>query len=267
MSALVYEEAADCKHALPPAEGKALMQATLAGNGWKRDDAVPGLPKCDDDVGTFFRVWSKEHLDHVEVVMVFRGTKGGLQDWIDGNLRWLTRILPGDDQYDRSRQYARQVLDHYERGAGRPGKPVRFYSAGHSLGGGLAQNALYSFPKSFEQAYAFDPSPVTGFADNDTAGRRSSCECREETLGAEARPSPTRAPNRWVGANPGGRAVPMAPGAAAPMSIVSNCGPAAASPTIWMPALDDAVRHGLSMRSSHHSHTLSFGRITRWTHC
>jgi hypothetical protein len=195
MSALVYEEAIDCLHELPPVQNKDFFLSVLKRNGWSPVDSIsdrhhqPVLPKCDDDIGTFFRVWKKEHDDHVEVVIVFRGTKGGLQDWITGNLRWITRLLPGDDQYVRSREYIGNVLDHFKVGAGRPpnGKPVRFYSAGHSLGGGLAQNVLYRYPNDFEQAYAFDPSPVTGFADNGSILRRVACNCQSSVLTGEAR--------------------------------------------------------------------------------
>jgi pimeloyl-ACP methyl ester carboxylesterase len=35
-------------------------------------------------------------------------------------------------------------------------------TAGHSLGGGLAQQAAYAHPE-IKQVYAFDSSPVTGF--------------------------------------------------------------------------------------------------------
>jgi len=190
MSALVYEEAQECKHRLPPVENKELLLAVLERGGWHQDDSVPGLPKCDDDIGTFFRVWTKEQVDHVEVVVVFRGTKGGLQDWINGNLRWVTGILPGDDQYERSRQYVAKILDHFKTGAGQvppTAKPMRFYSAGHSLGGGLAQNVLYRYPDDFRQAYAFDPSPVTGYDDNEPRQKKSSCDCQRRELASEAR--------------------------------------------------------------------------------
>jgi pimeloyl-ACP methyl ester carboxylesterase len=189
MAALVYEEAPDCKHRLPPVEHRELLSATLDQGGWHRDDTVPGLPRCDDDIGTFFRVWTKEHSDHLEVVVVFRGTKGGLQDWVHGNLRWFTRILPGDDQYERSRQHAAKILDHFKTEARRAptAKPVRFHSAGHSLGGGLAQNVLYRYPEDFTQAYAFDPSPVTGYGDNEPPQKRASCDCRRGELAGEAR--------------------------------------------------------------------------------
>jgi hypothetical protein len=189
MAALVYEEASSCRHELPPVEYKADLAKLLSDGGWTRYDAVPNLPACDDDIGTFYRIWVKEHADHQEVDIVFRGTKGGMQDWITGNLRWLTRLLPGDDQYDRSRRYAGQVLGHVKKVFGGAGarKPLRIYAVGHSLGGGLAQNVLYAFPNDILQAYAFDPSPVTGYADNAIPERRAACDCLARQLSFEAR--------------------------------------------------------------------------------
>jgi hypothetical protein len=186
MAALVYEEAPDCRHALPPVAHKDALLRLLADAGWKPFTPGP-QPRCDDDIGTFFRVWTREHADHVEAVLVFRGTKGGARDWITGNLRWFTRFLPGDDQYDRSRAYGRDVIAELRRSHRDPARPLRIYTAGHSLGGGLAQNVLYAFPTDVLQAYAFNPSPVTGYADNDDATRRDGCNCRDDALGGEAR--------------------------------------------------------------------------------
>src|SRR5207342_1532360 len=49
---------------------------------------------------------------------------------------------------------------------------VMFASTGHSLGGGLAQQAAYAHPR-FNYVYAFDPSPVTGFFDISAALREA----------------------------------------------------------------------------------------------
>jgi pimeloyl-ACP methyl ester carboxylesterase len=185
MAALVYEDATTCKHQLPPVQYKSDFVNLLETNGWLPEIKIPNLPACDDDVGTFFRVWSKEHTDHTEVVLVFRGTKGGAQDWITGNLRWFTRVLPGDDQYDRSRKLAGDAIRHIKERVGSQ-KKVHFFTAGHSLGGGLAQNVLYANPKGVRQAYAFNSSPVTGYADYDDGIKRDGCDCMQE-LGQEAR--------------------------------------------------------------------------------
>jgi pimeloyl-ACP methyl ester carboxylesterase len=191
MSALVYEEAATCKHRLPPVAHKDELNKLLAINGWRLYNDIAELPECDDDVGTFFRVWVKAHTDHTEAVIVFRGTKGVAQDWITGNLRWFTKFLPGDDQYDRSRHLAGLAIARLKQTvpATANGHKLRIYTAGHSLGGGLAQNVLYAYPIDVIQAYTFNSSPVTGFDDdaNDRETKRSSCNCRTQELGIEAR--------------------------------------------------------------------------------
>lgn len=192
MSALVYEDLEDCLTCSEPkmsANDHDTFEAYLRHAGWSSDH--PGLkqPSGNDSLGTFFRVWSRETDSALEVVVAFRGTEGGLQDWINGNLRWVTRIFPGEDQYQVSRRYMRGVLDYFQKGAGTPavGKRLSVFTTGHSLGGGLAQNALYTFPSEVLQAFAFDPSPVTGFADNSVPIKRMGCSCKWSELGGEAR--------------------------------------------------------------------------------
>jgi hypothetical protein len=189
MAALVYEEATTCKHQLPPVQHKEALAQLLKDDHWRPYTDIPDLPQCDDEVGTFFRVWVKSRADHTELVLVFRGTKGGAQDWVTGNFRWLTRFLPGDDQYDRSRHLAGKAIAHIKTTvpATTNGKEFRIFTAGHSLGGGLAQNVLYAFPTDVRQAYAFNSSPVTGYADNDDETKRNACDCRAQDLGLEAR--------------------------------------------------------------------------------
>jgi hypothetical protein len=188
MAALVYEEAPDCDDPRV-VEHKPELLKFLQDGGWRQDDGIAGLPACDDEIGMFYRVWVREGEAHREVVLVFRGTKDGIDDWVDGNLRWVTRFLPGEDQYVRSRKVASALLEHLRAptAGGAPARPVRLYAAGHSLGGGLAQNALYAYPRDFVQAFAFDPSPVTGFADNDVPQRRAGCDCKWDLLDGEAR--------------------------------------------------------------------------------
>lgn len=188
MAALVYEEAPQCEDPRV-VERKPELLKFLQDGGWRQDDGIAGLPACDDEIGMFYRVWVRESEAHREVVLVFRGTKDGLDDWVDGNLRWVTRFLPGEDQYVRSRKVAAALIEHLRTSTagGAPAKPLRLYSAGHSLGGGLAQNVLYAYPRDFVQAFAFDPSPVTGYADNDIPERQAGCDCKWDALDGEAR--------------------------------------------------------------------------------
>ena len=93
-----------------------------------------------------------------------------------------------DDQYPRAVEYADEVIRYFNNGEGKSalGKSLRFYTTGHSLGGGLAQHVLYARPKEFLQAFAFDPSSVTGFVDVPHESQIAGCSC-VRSLGAEAR--------------------------------------------------------------------------------
>ncbi|MBL8521353.1 MAG: hypothetical protein JNK75_11860 [Betaproteobacteria bacterium] len=201
MAAVVYHEAPECKHGvgkpdgLPAVPHHAEILEFLGNAGWHIDTEAPGQPACDDELGMFFRVFKKAHPTHDEVVVAFRGTKSQAKDWVAGNLVWLTRFFTRDDQYAASARLMRPILDHY---ALRPAKAsnqpasqrreVQFNATGHSLGGGLAQNVFYRYPTSFKQAYAFDPSPVTGYSmGNDAANRAPSCACDPNGPDGEAR--------------------------------------------------------------------------------
>ena len=94
---------------------------------------------------------------------MFRGTYL-LNDWWS-NLRWITNWFQfGWDQYDLTRAVANYVdtdliNDTPElQGNGEP----EIIAVGHSLGGGLAQQAGYASEK-INRVYSFNGSAVTGF--------------------------------------------------------------------------------------------------------
>lgn len=188
LAALAYVEERDCGH---EAKISAAERKELEGYlpGWRRVREVENAGECEDrnDVGLYYQVWQRDAGAFHEVALVFRGTWGGT-DWWYGNLRWATRFVTSTDQYEEARRHSDQVLAYFKTGPGRPrdGKPVRFVSVGHSLGGGLAQAVLYHRPGDYLQAYAFSSSPVTGYMDEEREERMAGCACREE-LGAEAR--------------------------------------------------------------------------------
>jgi hypothetical protein len=195
MSALAYEEASTCpswEKALKP-EDAGILRAVLAGSGsdhWQVVKAISPAGFCQDDIGFSYHVWTRKQDGKVDVVIAFRGTDNdNADDWVYGNLYWLTHWFTDTNQYERAEARTRQIIDYFRTGAGRPAddSQVRFYSTGHSLGGGLAQHVLYALPEDIEQAYAFDPSPVTAHTDTDVRGRVvSACSCLPE-LGSEAR--------------------------------------------------------------------------------
>jgi pimeloyl-ACP methyl ester carboxylesterase len=97
-----------------------------------------------DDPGTslYFEVWERAQPDAVDVAVVFRGT----HEWKDwwSNCRWVTRFIPvGWDQYDLTR---RKIADVVTRARQRHSS-ARVVTTGHSLGGGLAQQAAYAHPE------------------------------------------------------------------------------------------------------------------------
>ncbi len=186
MSALAYGEDKNCGHKpkLTPEQRKQLEEYLNAsvGNGstWQRVPEVELAGLCEDDLGLYYQVWRREALAATEVVLAFRGT-WGWKDWQYGNLRWATRFLPGEDQYERARSYSIQVINHFEAlsESEMANRPVRFYSTGHSLGGGLAQTVFYQNPDKYLQVFAFDPTPVTGFTDQPKEIQMAACACRE----------------------------------------------------------------------------------------
>ncbi|MGH8809582.1 MAG: lipase family protein [Noviherbaspirillum sp.] len=189
MSALAYAEDADCGNdpKLNQQERDAL-EKLLADANWREVKEVEWAGACEDDTGLFYRVWKKDSAGSVDVVIAFRGT-WGMKDWLYGNLHWFTRFLPLDDQYKRAREYSARVIRQFQENAPATTrtKPVRFTTTGHSLGGGLAQHILYSFPDLIIQAHAFAPSSATGFADQTVENQVAACACDRKELKGEAR--------------------------------------------------------------------------------
>ncbi|MGE0085859.1 MAG: Mbeg1-like protein [Desulfococcaceae bacterium] len=137
-------------------------------DGWEKLDSLPNFETCPSGKqkirGMEFEVWRKIHKkEELLILIVFRGTDANqLGDWCS-NFRWITRFIPFVwDQYDQVRMMIPQLVD-YLRHIHQPyGKETIIMCAGHSLGGGLAQQAAYA-SKYIKEVYAFAPSVVTGF--------------------------------------------------------------------------------------------------------
>jgi pimeloyl-ACP methyl ester carboxylesterase len=145
----------------PDNEAAATLLDSLVKAGWScRFGHVgpygckPGTPRCLD--GLEYHVWRHKSCD--TAVIAFRGTDGNeIGDWLT-NFRWF---LGGRffDQYDQVQEAVPDIIKTlYAEGC----RPRVIVTAGHSLGGGLAQHAAYA-DKRIGYVYAFDPSPVTAF--------------------------------------------------------------------------------------------------------
>ncbi|HNO75938.1 MAG TPA: hypothetical protein PKG49_10095 [Nitrosomonas mobilis] len=184
MSTLAYAEDKNCGNETPKvAVGERnRLEETLHARGWQENNDIEWIPACEDDTGLFYRVYTKESDDLMQVVIAFRGT-WGIKDWFYGNLYWLTRYLPVENQYLSARINTQKIIDHFSKSD----TAVQFYATGHSLGGGLAQHALYSHPNNILQAIAFDPSSATGFSEQSLKNQVFACECDLAELKGEAR--------------------------------------------------------------------------------
>ena len=137
-------------------------------DGWEKLDSLPDFETCPAGrqkiQGMEFEVWRKIHKnEEILLLIVFRGTDARqLGDWFS-NFRWITRFIPFVwDQYDQVRMLIPQLVDHLRHIHQHYGEEITIMCAGHSLGGGLGQQAAYA-SNCVKEVYAFAPSVVTGF--------------------------------------------------------------------------------------------------------
>ena len=146
--------------------------------GWEKvdehdehDDPLPApLGSNKQSLGGLgYQIWVSRKRN--EIVVAFRGTDfDQMNDWIS-NFRWLRRLFPQTfDQYAQVHLYISEILDKAVKTHGV--SDPRIVSVGHSLGGGLAQQAAYA-DKRIRKVYAFNPSIVTGFRASGEAARKN----------------------------------------------------------------------------------------------
>jgi len=136
----------------------------LSERGWRRWEDIPAISQPEDwrfeIAGLSYEIWEKkEDADQVVVALVFRGTDDAVDWWT--NLRWVTRYAPFvRDQYMQVQSLTPLLVKSIqERHSGRN---IRIVTTGHSLGGGLANQAAY-ISAHIKEVFTFDSSPVTGF--------------------------------------------------------------------------------------------------------
>ena len=116
----------------------------------------PGTKPCTPVPGLELHVWMKG----CEAVIAFRGTDNDQWgDWVSNFRTFLARHL--FDQYRQVQFHMPEILKRIRNVC----PSAHIVVTGHSLGGGLAQQAAYAAGGAIVYVYAFNPSPVIGYFD------------------------------------------------------------------------------------------------------
>ena len=160
-------------------------------SGWRRWDGRVGTARvaapCVDQAGLFMETYvhyvrnkdgmGGEAID--KAVIAFRGTEN--DSWSEKVADWSTNFsaLLGIEphEYMLAQRAAKAVVD-----ALRDNYPdVELYATGHSLGGGLAQQAGY-LDARIKAVYAFDTTPVTNWSHLQKRQNREGAACKKALL-------------------------------------------------------------------------------------
>lgn len=132
--------------------------------GWRRWTGSPRA--CMDEHGLAYEtyVYERKAGDRVlaveTAVIAFRGTENDVdQRFDDWGSNFAAALGSEPPEYQRAQEPVRQLVAELAKAF--PG--ISIYAAGHSLGGGLAQQAGY-MSGQIKAVYAFNTSPVTNWS-------------------------------------------------------------------------------------------------------
>jgi len=141
------------------------------------DETTYGMPKsaagrwirwkgknaCYNEAGLYYETYVYNSAAGLleEAVIAYRGTENwNVQDvFYDWRANVSALLSLEASQYS----LAQSTLPALIAGLKAKNPEIQIYTTGHSLGGGLAQQAIYA-AKDIKRAYTFDPSPVTNWS-------------------------------------------------------------------------------------------------------
>lgn len=133
---------------------------------WTPEPKDGVLPCLDDESGLHYEtyVYERKPGQYEEAVIAFRGTENRpgqmYNDW-RSNFAAFFGFEP--DQYAAARQRMPLLIEALAKVLAPQGGDARIYVTGHSLGGGLAQQAGY-LSKQVKEVYTFNTTPVTNWS-------------------------------------------------------------------------------------------------------
>lgn len=133
---------------------------------WRPKDVTPSsadpVSPCLDQDGLFYETYVYRLPDGTptEAVIAFRGTENSplseaVKDW-QANIWAALGMEPG--QYRLAREQIPKVIERLRQ----ENPDIAIYATGHSLGGGLAQQAGY-LSRHIKEVFTFNTSPVTNW--------------------------------------------------------------------------------------------------------
>jgi hypothetical protein len=179
LSQAAYEHATDGKHDGPV--GCPNADAALQKVGWSRWANFPDADLLEKIKSAHLRVEVWVNSSQRAVAVAFGGTEfTNKKDW-KSNLRWFIRHR--DDEYTEivkefGPAFVKEFVKREDQSERAFLQNATVFAAGHSLGGGLAEEFAYSLPLDanvprVRKVFAFDPSPVTGFYSVDPTTRNT----------------------------------------------------------------------------------------------